>query len=54
MTDIDPNAPDAPDAEPTGTVSGSPLRGSFVAVLVMTAFFLASWFAILAIALERR
>ena len=30
------------------------LRGSFVAVLVMSVFFLATWFTLFAIAMERR
>lgn len=30
------------------------LRGTFVAVILMAAFFVATWFGMLAIALERR
>ena len=52
-------APDQPETKtsPEHADQQAPagsLRGSFVAVLVMTAFFLVAWFGVLAIALERR
>lgn len=45
--------PDATASHPDATDHGD-LRGSFVAVLFMAAFFVAAWLTVFAIAMVRR
>jgi hypothetical protein len=48
-----PDQTDAPEAPPTSD-GGHSVRGAFVAVLFMAAFFAVTWFGMLALAMERR